>query len=206
MANFKDLLLKIAQNRPLTPQELDELGRFGTETQQRNSLVSGSFQNVETLNVKNIKAVSVEADFISTLGCRVLRRSTTQTIANASGVLLEFDVEIYDDDSMINLSTSTDAVSINTSGRWLLISTCAYSDTGSDLRSLQAVIYDSAGSPVGAAVGGVSARFNSILDLVYLEKGWSVKFIVRQDSGSSKTINYSTATFVLMRKTDIGDD
>ena len=40
MANFADLLKKIANNSRLTPQELDELGRFGTETQQRNSQLS----------------------------------------------------------------------------------------------------------------------------------------------------------------------
>lgn len=50
MAEFKDLLLKIAQNRQLTPLELDELGRFGTETQQRNAQIantSGLYNNID---------------------------------------------------------------------------------------------------------------------------------------------------------------
>lgn len=51
MANFKDLLLKIANNSRLTPQELDELGRFGTETQQRNSFVAGNTTPQNTLDV-----------------------------------------------------------------------------------------------------------------------------------------------------------
>lgn len=42
MAEFKDLLLKIANNSRLTPMELAELGRFGTETQLRNSFVTGN--------------------------------------------------------------------------------------------------------------------------------------------------------------------
>ena len=51
MANFKDLLLKIANNSRLTPQELDELGRFGTETQQRNSFIAGNTTPQNTLSV-----------------------------------------------------------------------------------------------------------------------------------------------------------
>lgn len=41
MAEFSDLLKKIANNARLTPRELDDLARFGTETQQRNALFSG---------------------------------------------------------------------------------------------------------------------------------------------------------------------
>jgi hypothetical protein len=51
MANFADLLKKIANNSRLTPQELDELGRFGTETQQRNSFVAGNTTPQNTLNI-----------------------------------------------------------------------------------------------------------------------------------------------------------
>lgn len=201
----KDLLLKIAKNENLSQVELDELGRFGTETQQRNALVSGVFKSQEILDVKNIKAVSVEADFVSSLGCRVLR-TTSQTIANASGVLIEFGSEVYDDDSMVDLVANNNRVSINTSGRWLVIASCVYTDSGTDLRSLQGVIYNASGSPVGSVATDYSAKYNSVLDMTYLEKGWYIKFTVRQDSGSSKTISWATATLVLMRKTDAGDD
>ena len=51
MANFADLLKKIANNSRLTPQELDELGRFGTEIQQRNSFVAGNTNPQNLLNI-----------------------------------------------------------------------------------------------------------------------------------------------------------
>lgn len=46
-----DLLVKIAQNRNLTPHELDALKRIGTETQQRNSFVGGNTTASGGLNV-----------------------------------------------------------------------------------------------------------------------------------------------------------
>ena len=42
MTDFKDLLLKIANQGRLTPSELDDLARFGTETQLRNAFVAGN--------------------------------------------------------------------------------------------------------------------------------------------------------------------
>lgn len=51
MADFKDLLLKIANNARLTPGELAELARFGTETQLRNSFIAGNTTAENKLNV-----------------------------------------------------------------------------------------------------------------------------------------------------------
>ena len=44
--DFKDLLLKIAQNKPLKPHELDQLGQYGAETQQRNSFLAGNIDKI----------------------------------------------------------------------------------------------------------------------------------------------------------------
>lgn len=52
MADFKDLLLKIANNARLTPQELAELSRFGAETQQRNSFIAGNTTADNNLNIQ----------------------------------------------------------------------------------------------------------------------------------------------------------
>lgn len=52
MANFSDLLKKIANNSKLTPRELDELGNFGAETQQRNSFVAGNTTPTNELKIK----------------------------------------------------------------------------------------------------------------------------------------------------------
>lgn len=205
MAEFKELLLKIAENKQLTPFELDELGRFGTETQQKNALISGIFQNAETLKIKNIKAVSIEADFISSLGCRVLAKNS-QSIINASGVAVVFDTEIYDDDYMVNLSSDNDKIFINTSGRWLLAGISAWSDSSStDIRTMGVTIYNADGTTAGNAGFGHSVRAQAFVDLLYLSKGQYLQFIVRQDSGSTKTLIQVKATLVLMRNTDIGD-
>jgi hypothetical protein len=51
MASLSDLLKKIANNAKLTPQELDELGRFGTETQQRNAFVAENITAQNSLNI-----------------------------------------------------------------------------------------------------------------------------------------------------------
>jgi len=50
--NFDILLKKIAQKQNLTPQEMDALGKFGYETQQRNSFVSDNTTPQNQLNIK----------------------------------------------------------------------------------------------------------------------------------------------------------
>lgn len=47
-----DLLVKIANNQSLTPQELDVLRRTGNETQQRNSFVAGNTNSENKLDIK----------------------------------------------------------------------------------------------------------------------------------------------------------
>jgi len=51
MTTFADLLHKMADNARLTPQELDELKGYGTETQQRNSFVAGNTSADNTLAI-----------------------------------------------------------------------------------------------------------------------------------------------------------
>lgn len=46
-----DLLVKIANNARLTPQELDVLKRIGNETQQRNNFVAGNTSPQNTLDI-----------------------------------------------------------------------------------------------------------------------------------------------------------
>lgn len=49
--SFSDLLLIMANNGRLTPNQLDELRRYGTETQQRNSFVAGNTTAANQLNI-----------------------------------------------------------------------------------------------------------------------------------------------------------
>ena len=96
MANFADLLKKIANNSRLTPQELDELGRFGTETQNRNSQVSGSTTSSVNLNVNELKAnrVIVGREFLSGMAGRFVE--STQNAATATIVFAEFLADYND--------------------------------------------------------------------------------------------------------------
>lgn len=52
MAEFAELLRKIANNEKLAPIEMDELGRFGTETQRRNAFLAGNISPVNLLDIK----------------------------------------------------------------------------------------------------------------------------------------------------------
>lgn len=52
MATLDELWLKIANNTKLMPQEIDELRRFGRETQMRNSFVAGNTTAGNQLNIK----------------------------------------------------------------------------------------------------------------------------------------------------------
>lgn len=206
MANFADLLKKIATNARLTPQELDELGRFGTETQQRNALISGSFQNIETLNVKNIKAVSVEADYVSSIGCRVATNSTQSVATFPATLTVQYGVENYDDDMMVDLSVNNDRININTSGRYLLIGDGFWNSSSTAVKYMAAVLYSSSDVSLGnIALSWELGSSNNIISMPHLIKGQYIKMRGGQYTGGSIDLQYSRLSLTLMRKTDSGD-
>ena len=83
MADLKDLLLKIANNARLTPLELDELGRFGTETQQNNAFIAGLHNGRASLIVAKINAGKIILGGQSTSGAFLNTfRSSIQNISN----------------------------------------------------------------------------------------------------------------------------
>ena len=112
MSSFKDLLLKIANNARLTPQELDDLGRFGTETQQKNSLVSG-WTDITTNKepIHSSKNVGVQA-----------RRVAAQAISDSTGVAVIWDtIDYQDTNNFYNSSISTTKLVIPEPGYYLIM-------------------------------------------------------------------------------------
>ncbi len=127
-----DLLVKIANNARLTPQELDELKRAGNETQQRNSFIAGNTtpQNQLSVNLPiNILfsetlskdsddvLVNVSAQFRNIL--IVGSGRTTLTGATAENIVVQFNGDTatnYDLETMYrlnNVSSGNQNLSIN---------------------------------------------------------------------------------------------
>jgi hypothetical protein len=114
MTTFADLLHKIANNARLTPQELDELKRFGTETQQRNAQVRGIFgsdgnpyfENGITSNGE----MYIGGNVVSTSRARVVR-NTDQVIGSASLTNIQFESAEYADG--VDFSATTDNTKLN---------------------------------------------------------------------------------------------
>lgn len=114
MAEFKDLLLKIANNQQLSPFELDELGRFGTESQQRNSLVS----KWEKENFTDKDPTLMQLDF-RTLGAKV-RMDTDTAIATGTYTYFPWETVDYYDANMVNLASSNTKIFIPRTGRYVV--------------------------------------------------------------------------------------
>jgi len=71
--DFNKLLLKIAKNEQLTPQELDDLSRYGTETQQRNSFLAGNITPASLLKI---------AFPVFPIYSEILEKNTTSILVN----------------------------------------------------------------------------------------------------------------------------
>lgn len=206
MATFADLLKKIANNARLTPQELDELGRFGTEIQQTNSKVSGIFTNSNGINVNSVTTKELITDYMYSIGCRVVT-NTTQVITSGTPTALQYHAKKYDDDSMFNPSVS-EKIFINTSGRWLVTCDMAWNALTTDGKYLAVAVY----TPADVLLGNVAIDYrtasvtNSCTCMPYLEKGQYLKFFCNHGTAPNKTVNYSRIAMMLTRSSDSGDD
>ena len=113
MANFKDLLLKIANNSRLTPQELDELGRFGTEIQSRNAQVA----DWERQSFTNTDPTLRQLDF-RTLGAKV--RMDTDTAIPSGAMYFPWETVDYYDIGMVDLVANDTRITIPRTGRYFV--------------------------------------------------------------------------------------
>lgn len=112
MANFADLLKKIANNSRLTPQELDELGRFGTETQQKNSLVANwtdTTSNKEPVHTNKNVGIQV-------------RKVSPQSLVNSTSTAIDWDTIDYQaGNNFYDANKSTTKLYIPETGYYLII-------------------------------------------------------------------------------------
>lgn len=114
MANFADLLKKLANQSRLTPQELDELGRFGTEIQSRNAQVA----DWERQSFTNTDPTLRQLDF-RTLGAKVKTQNSTVIATNTTTYFSWESVDYYDI-NMVNLTSNPTRITIPRTGRYFV--------------------------------------------------------------------------------------
>ena len=206
MANFSDLLRKIANNEKLTPQELDELGRFGTEIQNNNAKVSGVITSSNSINVNSVTTKELITDYVYSIGCRIVT-NTTQVIPSGTPTAIQYHAKKYDDDSMFNPSVP-EKININTSGRWLITCDMAWNALTTDGKYLSIAVYSSS----DVLLGNISIDYrtasvtNSCTCMPFLEKGQYLKFFGSHGTAPNKTVNYSRIAMMLTRFSDSGDE
>lgn len=184
MTNFKDLLLKIANNAKLTPQELDELGRFGTEIQSRNSQVSEWVKQSFT----NTDPTLRQLDF-RTLGAKV-KMDTDTAIANNTFTYFPWESVEYYDVGMVDLITNNTRITIPRTGRYVIGLNFALDALALSGWRIDIVVNRNITPVLTSATQSLSAAFNTINfnEDAILNAGDYVEARVIQSSGSSKNV------------------
>lgn len=198
MPEFKDLLLKIAQNRPLTPRELDELGRFGTETQQRNAQIANTSGKNGTPYFPNGLVsgadITIGKSIISTTTARV-KRDSTQSIDTATLTPIQWESIEYNDAVSINLSVDNTKLNILTTGIYKIFFGVVWQSTlTSNYGSVGTFRNGNAYYPYSTlpAVGGL---INSAYDERLLSAGDYLQLQAKQATGGS--VNILSAFFAI---------
>jgi hypothetical protein len=126
------------------------------------------------------------------IGCSVYK-SALQAAANATSVILTFDLEAFDTDAFHSTSVNNSRITIpaGKGGKYLVNSIVGFASNGSGIRSVS--LYKN-GSYInelvqGAPISGSSSYFNmsyvaSLVATDYLE------IVVYQDSGGSLNVNF----------------
>jgi hypothetical protein len=88
-----DILMKVANNARLTPQEMEFLNRSGKETQQRNAQISGWTDASNTASFSNARFTQAEFSELP-LSFFYFRSTTNQSIANSAFQTITFDENV----------------------------------------------------------------------------------------------------------------
>lgn len=184
MANFADLLKKIANNARLTPQELDELGRFGTDTQQRNAQVS----DWANQNFTSIDPTLRQLDF-RTLGAKV-KMDTDTAIANNTFTYFPWETVEYYDINMVDLTTNNTRITIPRTGRYTVGVNFAVDLLASSAWRIDIVVNRNTTPVLASSTQSLSAVFNTLnfCEDALLNVGDYVEARLLQASGSSKNV------------------
>lgn len=178
MAEFKDLLLKIANNARLTPQELDDLGRFGTETQQRNSLVAG-WVNPTT----NSEPIHLDRN----IGIHI-KRVADQSFTNNTPTLVVWDTTVWQQSyKYYDSAISTTKITIPVTGFYQMIGMAEWDANGTGTRYME-LLKNGAYRPfcrsyVSAITGGLTSHIITLQE--YHNVGDYLEFSNYQSSGGT---------------------
>lgn len=176
-----------AASSPLTTK--GDLYTYGTDDARLPVGTNGhvlTADSAQTLGVKWAAPTSSAGG----LGAKVTGASPT-SIPTASGQIISWSTEAYDDDSMVDLGTSASRITIQTSGRYLIVARAQLEWLGGAMQvgilvngTLEATVW-----PQAPTNEWVQANTLAIMDLSASDY---VQMRVRQTSGSSQTLT-STA-------------
>lgn len=179
---IKDLLLKIARNETLSQGELDELGRFGTDTQQRNAKVSGWANQ----NFTNPDPTLRQLDF-RTLGAKV-RMDTHTAIGSSSPTYFPWEFVDYYDIGMVDLAANNTRITIPRTGRYFVGINFAFDPIASsfwraDIYVNRTTLLTSGTQNQSGVFGTINVSEDAILTI-----GDYVETRITQATGSSKNV------------------
>lgn len=188
MANFKDLGMKVAQNKQLTPQELQDWGRFLVAIERSNSVI-GSFVGPD--NKENIVPKFP--------GARV--RLVNTSINNNSLTTGIWTVEDYDDATFWD-STDNTKLYFRTGGVYVVTGLTVWATNATGIRASIFQIDGGGGvyDTVGAqnALSGVQTP-NTISTEITVSSGSYATISFLQTSGGALSIEGATFAARLLR-------
>jgi hypothetical protein len=118
---------------------------------------------------------------------KATRQSSTQSIANNTTTAVQFDTELWDDNGLINLGTNNDRITIQTSGKYLVVGGLVWDANSSNVR--HAIISVNGGAirahltnDASSSNQNASLTVSVILDLVATDY---VQLSARQGSGGA---------------------
>lgn len=208
MTDFSTLLKKIANNEKLTPQELDELGNFGTNTQQNNAFTAGLQNGTSSLYVNTITGRSSEFDYPQSGLSVKVARTTAQTISTGGGGMADcqFTSVVYSDAPFFNPSENT-KITIPRRGRYLVFARAYWAPSAAaGTRQLNVVKNGGAGIGILNGQQNDSGASRAVLCFAYgevtFEKDEYLSNSLAQFTGSDLNCTDSYLTVRLLRAGD----
>lgn len=199
-----DIFLKLADNKPLTPQEREELRLMGRETQKRNSQVADIFGGdgkpfFKTGFTAN-GDVYVGKNLISPVSARVKRDSDQAIATGTSASYIQFETVEYNDGFGIDLTADNTRINILTAGIYMIIIGVAWDVTLTTSYGEGGVLLNGSTSifPV-SRLPAVAGLVSTAIDERALSAGDYLKLYARQETGGSRDVVSSFMTIKKIR-------
>jgi len=202
MADLKDLLLKLANQSRLTPHELADLGRYGTEIQVNNAYVAGLKNGSSVINASRISGIFDTPPF----GVSVKVRNSNLSIPDSVGspyTKIAYNQVVFDDQKFYDSSLSTTNVVAPVTGKYR-VSIYAYWESGAGNVRATYIFKEPSSLLVSDFVRmtGTHAITQYVEDDVNLVKGDIITARAYQDSGGALDLTIIKLIVSLIRESD----